>query len=55
LLFTAPIPGNFAALDVSPDAQRFLWAMPQAQQTARVPITVVLNWQEELKRLAANR
>jgi hypothetical protein len=50
-LFTAPI-GGVGDLDVSPDAQRFLWAGPQAQRTAQVPITVVLNWQEELKRRA---
>ena len=46
-LFTALITGG--GLDVSPDAQRFLWAGPEAQRTAQVPITVVLNWQEELK------
>ena len=45
-LFAAPIAGGF---DVRPDAQRFLTAAPQAQPTAQVPITVVLNWQEELK------
>jgi hypothetical protein len=36
-------------LEVSPDAQRFLWSGRQAQRTDEVPITVVLNWQEELK------
>jgi serine/threonine protein kinase len=41
--------GDFGGLEVSPDAQRFLWAGPQAQRTTQVPITVVLNWQEELK------
>jgi WD40-like Beta Propeller Repeat len=41
--------GEFGGLEVSPDAQRFLWAGPQAQRTTQVPITVVLNWQEELK------
>jgi Tol biopolymer transport system component len=41
--------GDFGGLEVSPDAQRFLWAGPQAQRTAQAPITVVLNWQEELK------
>jgi len=47
-LFTAPV-AYLGDYDVSPDAQRFLWAMPQAQRTAPVAITVVLNWQEELK------
>jgi eukaryotic-like serine/threonine-protein kinase len=51
-LFTAPIAVDF---DVSPDAQRFLWAVTQAQRTAQVPITVMLNWEEELKRLAPAR
>ena len=47
-LFTLPVAGGF---QFSPDAnaQRFLWAAPQAQRTAQVPFTVVLNWQEELK------
>jgi hypothetical protein len=36
--------------DVTADAQRFLSAAPQARRTAQVPITVVLNWQEEVKR-----
>ena len=53
-LFTAPIARDF---HFSPDsnARRFLWAAPQAQRTAQVPITVMLNWQEELKRLAPAR
>jgi hypothetical protein len=45
-LFTASIIRGF---DVSADGQRFLWAAPQVQQTLQAPITVVLNWQEELK------
>jgi len=45
-LFTARFIGAF---DVSPDAQRFLWAGPQAETVGPVPITVVLNWQEDLK------
>jgi Tol biopolymer transport system component len=47
-LFTLPIARDFQ-VSVSPDAERFLWAGPQAQRTAQVPITVVLNWQEALK------
>jgi serine/threonine protein kinase len=49
LLFTTPLTRDFVGFDVSADAQRFLWAGPQAQRTAQVPITVVLNWQDELK------
>ena len=45
-LFTAPIARDF---DVSPDAQRFLGAWPQAERNTQVPITVMLDWQEELK------
>jgi hypothetical protein len=45
-LFTLPFSVDF---DVSANAQRFLWAAPQTQRTEQVPITVVLNWQEELK------
>jgi Tol biopolymer transport system component len=47
-LFTAPgVWANY--YDASADAQRFLWPVPQDQQTVQAPITVVLNWQEELK------
>ena len=51
LLFTAPIAGNYRIGDyqVTQDAQRFLLPVSQAQRSAQVPITVVLNWQEELK------
>jgi eukaryotic-like serine/threonine-protein kinase len=48
-LFTLPYSADLGGFDVSPDAQRFLWAGPQAERTAQVPITVVLNWQEDLK------
>ena len=48
-LFRIPS-GDGLLFQVSPDAdaQRFLWAGPQDQRTAQAPITVVLNWQEEL-------
>jgi hypothetical protein len=48
-LFTLPNSGGLGGLDVSPDGQRFLSAVTQAQRIAQVPITVVLDWQEELK------
>jgi hypothetical protein len=55
-LFTIPSGGSFL-FQVSPDAsaQRFLWAGPQAQRTVQVPITVVLNWQKELKQRVPTR
>jgi Tol biopolymer transport system component len=36
--------------DVAPDGKRFLVAAPTVQQTAQAPITVVLNWQAQLKK-----
>jgi eukaryotic-like serine/threonine-protein kinase len=46
-------PGTFAYYDVSPDGQRFLMLKPsEAGETAPTQINVVLNWFEELKRLA---
>jgi eukaryotic-like serine/threonine-protein kinase len=43
----------FPEFDVSPDGQRFLMLKPVAQeQAAATQINVVLNWSEELKRLA---
>jgi len=50
-LFTTSV----ADFDVSPDAQRFLWAVPPAQSAAQAPITVVLGWQEELKQRTATK
>ena len=47
------IPGRFAnaAYDTSPNGQRFLFVRAK-EQTAPGEIRVVLNWSEELKRLA---
>jgi serine/threonine protein kinase/Tol biopolymer transport system component len=46
-LFLAPIDYGW---DVTADGNRFLLAVPQVQQNAQVPITVVLNWPAILKR-----
>ena len=47
------IPGRFAnaAYDTSPNGQSFLFVKTK-EQTAPSEIRVVLNWSEELKRLA---
>ena len=49
LLFTAP-PNSGG--DVTADHKRFLFTVPPgpSQQAAQTPITVVLNWQADLKR-----
>jgi eukaryotic-like serine/threonine-protein kinase len=36
--------------DVTSDGKRFMLALPEVQQTGQVPITVVLNWQAQLKK-----
>jgi serine/threonine protein kinase len=36
--------------DVAADAKRFLISLPPAQQSTQTPITVVLNWQAQLKK-----
>jgi hypothetical protein len=36
--------------DITADASRFLIALPPAQQSTQTPITVVLNWQAQLKK-----
>jgi hypothetical protein len=38
--------------DVSPDVQRFLMIKPSEQESAATQLNVVLNWSEELRRLA---
>jgi hypothetical protein len=40
--------------DVTPDGQRFLINVP-ADDTPLSPITIVLNWQEELKQRVPTR
>jgi hypothetical protein len=45
-LFTTP-PNSW---DVTADHKRFLILMPPGTQTAQTPITVVLNWQADLKK-----
>ncbi len=48
LLFLGPIDYGW---DVTSDGKRFLMAvLPQGQQAAQVPITVVLNWPAQLKK-----
>ncbi len=48
-----PNPTMAANYDISPDGQRFLMVKPAAaQQSAPTQINVVLNWIEELRRLA---
>ncbi len=41
-----------ANYDVSPDGQRFLMIKPSEQESAATQLNVVLNWSEELRRLA---
>jgi hypothetical protein len=41
--------------DVTPDGQRFLMVKDMHQDVASNKIEVVLNWTEELKRLAARK
>ena len=45
-------PGALANYDVSADGQRFLMVKETEQATAVTQINVVLNWFEDLKRLA---
>jgi len=46
-LFAAPSDGGW---DVTTDGKRFLLAVPPSQQNAQAPLTVVLNWQAQLKK-----
>jgi dipeptidyl aminopeptidase/acylaminoacyl peptidase len=36
--------------DATSDGKRLILAMPEVQQTTQVPITVVLNWQAQLRK-----
>jgi hypothetical protein len=36
--------------DVTPDGKRFMALLSPASQNSQTPITVVLNWQADLKR-----
>jgi len=45
----ARVPGALSDWGVASDGQRFLVAVPAAQQTATPPFTVLLNWQSSLK------
>jgi eukaryotic-like serine/threonine-protein kinase len=47
-----PTPRSFPDYDVSPDGQRFLMLRAAGQTQAPEQINVVLNWSEELKRIA---
>jgi hypothetical protein len=42
-------PGASSEWGVSPDGQRFLLAVPEGQQAAQVPISVVLDWPALMK------
>ena len=46
-LFTVPLDVGW---DVTGDGQRLALAVPEVQQAAQAPITVVLNWQARLKK-----
>jgi len=46
-LFSAPVDIGW---DVTPDGKRFALNIPEALQVAQAPITVVLNWQSQLKK-----
>jgi hypothetical protein len=48
-------PATGIAYDVSADGQRFLMVKESEQATALTQINVVLNWFEELKRLAPSK
>jgi hypothetical protein len=41
-----------ANYDVSPDSRRFLMIKPGGEEQAPTQVNLVLNWFEELKRLA---
>jgi len=47
-----PIPILEANYDVAPDGRRFLMIKPGGDEQAPTQINLVLNWFEELKRLA---
>jgi len=44
------LPANVGDWDMTADGKRFLVSMPPKQESANTPITVVLNWQAELKK-----
>jgi len=44
------LPPNVGDWDITADGKRFLVFMPPKQESASTPITVVLNWQAELKK-----
>jgi hypothetical protein len=46
-LFSAPVDIGW---DVTADGKRFVLNTPEAQQVAQAPITVVLNWESQLKK-----
>jgi len=47
--------GNWNTFDVSSDGKRFLVPRPEAASLPSAPLTVVLNWQEELKRIVPTK
>jgi hypothetical protein len=46
-LFAAPLNNSW---DVTADGKRFLMTVVPGQQNTQTPITVVLNWQADLKK-----
>ena len=49
---TAPLSNGLDSFDVSLDGQRFLVHQQSSEAGKSVQINVVLNWNEELRRLA---
>ena len=48
LFQTRPVPKSWNLCDVAPDGQRFLLNLP-LEWTSASPITVIINWTENLK------
>jgi Tol biopolymer transport system component len=44
------LPQNVGDWNITADGKRFLVSMPPKQESASTPITIVLNWQAELKK-----
>jgi eukaryotic-like serine/threonine-protein kinase len=53
--FVANSKQGIAAYDVSPDGQRFYFVQEDSKKDRPAKLSLVLNWSEELKRLAPAR
>ena len=51
---TAPLSNGLDNFDVSPDGQRFLLHQQSSEAGQSLQINVILNWTEQLRRLAAS-